>query len=41
VLVAANTPQAVLQWLESNNQKADAMFRVPGDENEATGVAPA
>ncbi len=41
VLVAADTPQAVLQWLESNNQQADAMFRVPSDENEATGVAPA
>lgn len=41
VLVAAGTPHAVLQWLERNNQQADAMFRVPGDANEATGVAPA
>lgn len=41
VLVAADTPQAVLQWLERNNQQADAMFRVPRDETEATGVAPA
>lgn len=41
VLVAADTPQAVLQWLERNNQAADAMFRVPRDEIEATGVAPA
>lgn len=41
VLVAADTPQAVLQWLERNNQEADAMFRVPRDETEATGVAPA
>ena len=40
VMVAANTPQAVLQWLERNNQQADAMFRVPRDETEATGVAP-
>ncbi len=40
VLVAADTPQAVLQWLERNNQQADAMFRVPRDETEATGVAP-
>jgi hypothetical protein len=41
VLVAADTPQAVLQWLERNNQQADGMFRVPSDANEATGVAPA
>lgn len=41
VLVAADTPQAVLGWLERNNQQADAMFRVPADETEATGLAPA
>jgi hypothetical protein len=41
VLVAADTPQAVLQWLERNNQQADAMFRVPRDETEVTGAAPA
>lgn len=41
VLVAADTPQAVLAWLERNNQQADAMFRVPADEAEATGAAPA
>jgi hypothetical protein len=41
VLVAADTPQAVLEWLERHNQHADAMFRVPGDETEATGAAPA
>lgn len=40
-VVAAETPQAVLQWLERNNQHADAMFRVPRDESEATGAAPA
>lgn len=40
VIVAADTPQAVLGWLERHNQQADAMFRVPGDETEATGVAP-
>lgn len=40
VLVAADTPQAVLGWLERHNQQADAMFRVPGDETEATGIAP-
>jgi hypothetical protein len=40
VLVAADTPQAVLAWLERHNQQADAMFRVPADETEATGAAP-
>jgi hypothetical protein len=40
VIVAADTPQAVLQWLERHNQQADAMFRVPRDETEATGAAP-
>jgi hypothetical protein len=40
VLVAADTPQAVLGWLERHNRQADAMFRVPADEAEATGVAP-
>lgn len=39
--MAAGTPQAVLEWLERHNQQADAMFRVPGDETEASGVAPA
>jgi hypothetical protein len=41
VLVAADSPQAVLGWLERNNQQADAMFRVPSDETEAIGLAPA
>lgn len=41
ILVAASTPQAVLGWLEQHQQVADAMFRVPGDEHEAAGVAPA
>jgi hypothetical protein len=40
VLVAAETPEAVLEWLERHNQQADAMFRVPGNEAEATGTAP-
>lgn len=40
ILVAADTPEAVLAWLERHNQHADAMFRVPRDETEATGVAP-
>lgn len=34
VLVAADTPQAVLAWLERYGQRADAMFRVPNDESE-------
>lgn len=41
VLVAADSPEAVLVWLERHNQEADAMFRVPTDETEATGAAPA
>ncbi len=41
VLVAADTPQAVLAWLERHNQWADAMFRVPTDESDAMGAAPA
>jgi hypothetical protein len=41
ILVAAETPQAVLAWLERHDQHADAMFRVPVDESEATGIAPA
>ncbi|HYU58927.1 MAG TPA: hypothetical protein VEO00_12900 [Actinomycetota bacterium] len=41
VLVAADTPQPVLAWLERHNQQADAMFRVPDDEAEAAGAAPA
>jgi hypothetical protein len=40
VLVAADTPEAVLAWLERHDQHADAMFRVPVDEAEATGWAP-
>ncbi len=40
VLVAADTPQAVLAWLERYGQKADAMFRVPTVEVETTGAAP-
>lgn len=41
VLVAAETPHAVVEWLERHNQRADAMFRVPLEETEVTGVAPA
>jgi hypothetical protein len=41
VLVAADTPEAVLEWLERHNQQADAMFHVPRDESQAIGIAPA
>jgi hypothetical protein len=41
VLVSAKEPQAVLAWLERHGQKADAMFRVPSDETDAAGTAPA
>ena len=41
VLVAADTPEAVLQWLERHIQQANTMFRVPRDEAEAVGSAPA
>lgn len=40
VLVAADSPEAVLAWLERHDQQADAMFRVPVDAAEATGMAP-
>ncbi|HYU58225.1 MAG TPA: hypothetical protein VEO00_09280 [Actinomycetota bacterium] len=41
ILVDADSPQEVLAWLERHRQRADAVFRVPADETEATGVAPA
>lgn len=40
VIAAADSPQAVLQWLERNDQRADAMFLVPDDADEAIGAAP-
>jgi hypothetical protein len=40
VLIAADSPEAVLAWLERHNRHADAMFRVPVDEAESNGVAP-
>lgn len=40
VLVAADTPDAVVAWLERHRQQADAMFRVPVDEADASGMAP-
>ncbi len=41
VLVAGDTPQEVLAWLQRHDQRADAMFRVPAGESEAAGAAPA
>ncbi|MCA1831170.1 MAG: DUF5678 domain-containing protein [Actinomycetota bacterium] len=31
VIVSTSTPQEVLRWLQSNNQTADSLFRVPVD----------
>jgi hypothetical protein len=41
VLVAADTPAAVLAWLAQHDQTADSMFRVPESEAAAGGAAPA
>ena len=40
VLVAADTPQEVLAWLERHNQQADAMFLVPRAIWQTEGEAP-
>jgi len=40
VLHAADSPQALVGWLARQGQKADSVFRVPGDELAATGLAP-
>jgi len=40
VLVAAPEPSAVVGWLAKHSQRADSMFRVPGNETEASGAAP-
>lgn len=41
VLVGAPSAGGVVSWLNRHHQKADSMFRVPRDELEASGVAPA
>jgi hypothetical protein len=41
VLVAASEPRTVVSWLAEHRQQADSMFRVPGSEFEASGLAPA
>jgi hypothetical protein len=40
VLVAADTPEEVLSWLERHNQYADIMFRVPREQWESEGWWP-
>jgi hypothetical protein len=40
VLVAADTPQEVVGWLEKHDEQADSMFLVPTEEWQAAGVAP-
>lgn len=40
VLVAASDPRTVVGWLAEHRQQADSMFRVPGDEPQASGAAP-
>jgi hypothetical protein len=41
VLVAAESPAAVLAWLSQHDQTADSMFRVPENDTAAGGAAPA
>ena len=40
VMVAADTPEEVLAWLECHDQYADGMFRVPAEPWEAEGSWP-
>jgi hypothetical protein len=40
VLVAAANPAEVVEWLAEHGKTADSMFRVPGNDAEAGGVAP-
>jgi hypothetical protein len=40
VLVAANSPAAVVSWLAQHQQKAQSMFRVPTAESEISGGTP-
>lgn len=40
VLVAAETPQDVVAWLSTHNERADAMFKVPANDEAASGAAP-
>jgi|SRR4051794_18638025 len=40
VLVDAETPAEIVQWLAKHRQRADMMFRVPESEAQAGGGAP-
>ena len=40
ILVAADSPEEVLSWLERHDQHADSMFRVPERPADATGAVP-
>lgn len=40
VLVAAPDPRTVVSWLAEHRRQADSMFRVPGNDFEASGAAP-
>jgi hypothetical protein len=40
VLVAADDPREIVQWLSRHGRSADSMFRVPADEVELVGLAP-
>lgn len=40
IIHAADSPQQLVGWLGRQGQKADSVFRVPGDELAATGLAP-
>lgn len=40
VLVAADTPQEVVEWLHRHDIEADGVFRVPGRPEEVEGAGP-
>ena len=40
VIHAASTPQQLVGWLSRHGRKAETVFRVPGDDLAATGLAP-
>lgn len=40
VVVAADTPEEVFDWLYRHNVRADGMFRVPERAEDVTGAAP-
>lgn len=40
LLVAALSPEDVVDWLARHDQRADSMFRIPEDELALSGLAP-